>query len=58
MRADPLHGEENGCTGALFALAVRRDSSDHHHIWKGESETHAMLCGSMGKGSCVTGYDH
>lgn len=58
MRAEPLHGGENGCAWALFALAVRRDSIDHHHIRKGESKTHAMLCGRIGKGSRVTGYDH
>jgi hypothetical protein len=39
-------------------LAVRRDSIDHHHIRKGESKTHAMLCGRIGKGNRVTGYDH
>ena len=43
---------------ALFALAVRRDSIYHHHIRKSESETHAMLCGRIGKGSRVPGYDH
>lgn len=58
MRVESLHGAENGCTVALFALAVRRDSIYHHHIRKSESETHAMLCGRIGKGSRVPGYDH